>query len=74
MMGQKERAEDIKIAIAHIETKLSALKQFMAHYDEGDSIAMMAKRTPDLKAFAMCLDYQCRRYVEIDKTGDKKHD
>lgn len=73
-MRQVERAEDIKTAIARIETELSALKQFMAHYDEGDSIAMMAKHTPDLKAFAMCLDYQCRRYVEIDRSGDKGHD
>lgn len=73
-MRQVERAEDIKTAIARIETELSALKQFMAHYDEDDSIAMMAQRTPDLKAFAMCLDYQCRRYVEIDKEGDKRHE
>ena len=73
-MGQDERAEDIKRAIACIEAELSAIKQFVAHYDEGDSIAMMAQRTPDLKAAAMCLDYQCRRYVEIDRAVDKDHD
>lgn len=73
-MTQDERAEDIKSSIAHIETELSAIKQYMAHYDTDDSIAMMAKRSPDLKAMAMCLDYQCRRYVEIDRAGYKDHD
>ena len=73
-MGQDERAEDIKRAIARIEAELRAIKQFVANYDEGDSIAMMAQRTPDLKVAAMCLDYQCRRYAEIDRAGDKDHD
>lgn len=74
-MTQDERAEDIKSSVAHIETELSAIKQYMAHYDTGDSIAMMAQRTSDLKAMAMCLDYQCSRYVEIDMAGDKRrHD
>jgi len=73
-MTQDERAADMKLALGHIEGELNEMKKNMDQEMTREAfVALIDNHSARLKAMAMCLDYQCKRYLEINNfPGGKK--